>query len=87
MAWQLQEAKNKFSEVVQRATSEGPQEVTVRGKRTVVVVSAEEYDKLAGTGEPKQSFVEFLLSGPAWDDELVELINDRPKWKSRDIEF
>lgn len=85
MAWQLQEAKNKFSEVVQKATSEGPQEVTVRGKRAVVVVSAEEYDKLAG--EPKQSFVEFLLSGPAWDDELVELINDRPKWKSRDIEF
>ena len=84
MAWQLQEAKNKFSEVVQKATSEGPQEVTVRGKRAVVVVSAEEYDKLAG--EPK-SFKEFLLSGPKWDDELVELINDRKPWPSRDIEF
>lgn len=85
MAWQLQDAKNRFSEVVQRATSEGPQEVTVRGKRAVVVVSAEAYDKLAGA--PKQSFVAFLLSGPAWDDELVELINDRPKWKSRDVEL
>lgn len=85
MAWQLQEAKNKFSEVVQRATSEGPQEVTVRGKRTVVVLSAEEYDKLAG--KPR-SFIEHLLSGPAWDDELVEAINDRPKWPPRpDIEF
>lgn len=85
MAWQLQEAKNKFSEVVQKATREGPQEVTVRGKRTVVIVSVEEYDKLA---KRQPSFVEHLLSGPAWDDELVEAINDRPKWPPRpDVEF
>ena len=84
MAWQLQEAKSRFSEVVQRAASEGPQEVTVRGKRAAVVVSAEDYDRLAA---PKQSFVDALLSGPAWDDELVELINDRQPFKPRDIEF
>ena len=84
MAWQLQVAKNRLSEVVQKAMSEGPQEVTLRGKRAVVVVAAEEYDRLAG---PKESFKEFLLSGPPWDDELVELINDRRPWKSRDIEF
>ena len=84
MPWQLQEAKSRFSEVVQRAASEGPQEVTVRGKRAAVVISAEEYDRLTG---PKQSFKDFLLSGPPWDDELVELINDRKPFKARDIEF
>lgn len=84
MAWQLQDAKSRFSEVVQRAASEGPQEVTVRGKRAAVVLSAEDYDRLT---TPKQSFVDALLSGPAWDDELVELINDRKPFKPRDIEF
>lgn len=84
MAWQLQDAKNRFSEVVQRAASEGPQEVTVRGKRAVVIVAADQYDRMV---EPKQSFIDFLLSGPPWDDELVEAINDRPKWPGRDIEF
>ena len=56
--------KNRFSEVVQKATSEGPQEVSVLGKRAVVIVADEDYDKLFG---PKQSFMEFLLSGPPWD--------------------
>lgn len=84
MAWHLQDAKNKFSEVVHRATNEGPQEVTVRGKRAVVVVAAAEYDRLAGK---EKSFKDFLLSGPYWDDELVDMINDRQPWPSRDIEF
>lgn len=84
MAWQLQEAKNKFSEVVQRATRDGPQQVTVRGKPTVVVMSIEEYDRLTGKSK---SFKDFLLSGPYWDDELVEMINDRQPWPSRNIEF
>lgn len=84
MAWQLQEAKNRFSEVVQRATSEGPQVVTLRGKRAAIILSADDYDRLAGQ---EKSFKDFLLSGPMWDDETVDLINDRQPWKSRDIEF
>ncbi len=85
MSWALQDAKNRFSEVVQRTKTEGPQEVTVRGKRTAVIVSAEEYDRLAAN-EP--SFKEFLLSGPHWDDETVEMINDRQPWPSRpDVEL
>lgn len=84
MAWQLQDAKNRLSEVVQKAMREGPQEVTLRGKRAVVVLSAEEYDRLAA---PKTGFVDALLAGPAWDDELVDFINDRRPWPSRDIEF
>ena len=45
--WKLQDAKARFSEVVRRAQSEGPQRVTVHGKDAAVVVSAESYAKVA----------------------------------------
>ncbi len=41
--WQLQEAKNKFSEVVEEALSHGPQLITKRGVETVIVLSYAEY--------------------------------------------
>jgi prevent-host-death family protein len=82
--WHLQDAKNQLSKVVQRAREEGPQTITLRGKRAAVVLSAEEYDKLAGK---KPNFIEFLLSGPAWDDEFVEEVNRRDKSPGRDIQF
>lgn len=47
--WQLQEAKNRLSEVVRAAQDRGPQTITVRGKDAVVVMSAEEYEGLART--------------------------------------
>ena len=75
-------------ESIQRSRAKGcrrgPQEVTVRGRRTAIVVSAEEYDRLQGS---KPGFVDALLSGPDWDDELVRVINDRPKWAPRDVDF
>lgn len=51
MTWQLQEAKNRFSEVVQRAINDGPQTVTRHGRPTVVIVAAEDY--AAQTGREK----------------------------------
>jgi prevent-host-death family protein len=51
--WLLQEAKARFSELVRRVRSEGPQHVTVHGRDEVVVISAEEFRQLKGdlTGE------------------------------------
>jgi prevent-host-death family protein len=46
--WLLQDAKAKFSELVRRVRSEGPQHVTVHGRDEVVVVSAEEFRRLKG---------------------------------------
>ncbi|HEX4080508.1 MAG TPA: type II toxin-antitoxin system prevent-host-death family antitoxin [Rhizomicrobium sp.] len=46
--WRLQDAKARFSEVVRRAGSDGPQHVTVRGREEVVIVSEEEYRRLNG---------------------------------------
>ena len=51
--WLLQDAKARFSELVRRVRTDGPQLVTVHGRETVVVVSAEEFRRLKGdpTGE------------------------------------
>jgi len=46
--WLLQDAKARFSELVRRVRSEGPQHVTVHGREEVVVISAEEFRRLKG---------------------------------------
>jgi antitoxin Phd len=74
MEWRLAEAKNRFSEVVNRALVEGPQRV-VRRKDAVVVIAERDYEKLAGT---RPSFKEFLLGGGSGADfEGVDLARDR----------
>lgn len=82
MEWPLQDAKNQFSRVVQKARSEGPQTVTLRGERAAVVLSAADYDALRA-GRP--SLVDDLLAGPAWDDELAEAVAARATTPSRDV--
>jgi antitoxin Phd len=69
MAWTLQDAKNKFSEVVERAQAGEPQRVTKRGRPAVVVVDAAEYERLAAR-KPVPSLVEVLLNAPKGDFEL-----------------
>ena len=60
--WQLQEAKNRLSEVVRKASEEGPQIITLRGGDAVVVVAASEYCKL--TRRPKSGLVDFFRKSP-----------------------
>lgn len=81
MNWHLQDAKNHLSKLVQRARAEGPQTITLRGKPAAVVISVEEYARLV---ESKPSLAEYLLSGPAWDDEFIREINRRSDTPSRD---
>jgi prevent-host-death family protein len=59
--WKLEDAKARFSEVVRRARSEGPQRVTVRGKDAVVIISAEELERLL-PAEKRTPFLEFMES-------------------------
>lgn len=68
MVWQVQTAKQHFSELVERARREGPQVVTKHGKDAVVVVSAEEYRRLRPSGP---GLVDFIRSAP--DFELLDL--------------
>jgi antitoxin Phd len=80
VAWQLQAAKQRFSELVERARRDGPQVVTKHGKEAVVVVSAEEYRRLRGD---RPSLVEFIRSAPDFD--VLEL--DRADDRGRDVEL
>jgi len=67
--WQLQEAKSRFSEVVDVTLSEGPQMVTRRGQEAVVIVAAQEYRRITGqTG----SLVHTLLHAPRGEPLLLE---------------
>ena len=81
MRWQLQEAKNKLSRVVQEAQTHGPQTITLRGKEAAVVISAREYRRLT---EPKGSLVEFLRRAP-WAE--ADLALERSRDSGRDVEL
>lgn len=59
--WQLQEAKNRLSELVRKAREEGPQVITVHGQDAAVIVSTEHYRKLH---RRKGSLVEFFRKSP-----------------------
>ena len=75
--WALQDAKARFSEVVRKAKTEGPQRITVHGREEVVVVSVEEYRRVKGhpTGE---AWVKLMQDSP-----LVDINMDRARTRSR----
>ncbi len=80
MSWQVQEAKQRFSELLRRAAAEGPQVVTRHGEPIAVVISADEYRRLSGE---RPDFKEFLLSGP----DLGQLEIERTGDLSREVEL
>jgi prevent-host-death family protein len=61
--WRLQDAKARFSELVRLAHSEGPQHVTLHGRDAVVVVDADEFQRLKGA-QTGQSLVDALQATP-----------------------
>ncbi len=65
--WQLQEAKARLSEVVQRAEREGPQEITLRGQPAAVVVSRKDFTRMT---KRKPSLTRFLRESPLAKVEL-----------------
>jgi prevent-host-death family protein len=80
MDWRLAEAKNKFSELFNRALAEGPQRVRRRDEE-VVVMAAREYERLTGA---KPGFKDFLIgAGP--DLEGLDLSRDREPMRDVDL--
>ncbi len=67
--WLLQDAKARFSELVRRVRSEGPQHVTVHGRDEVVVLSAEEFRRLKGT-QTGAALIEAIQASPHRDLEI-----------------
>ncbi|MDO8670449.1 MAG: type II toxin-antitoxin system Phd/YefM family antitoxin [Dehalococcoidia bacterium] len=66
--WKLQDAKNRFSELVDRVLKDGAQIVTRHGERVVVVLPYDEYEKIT---KPEENLVQFLLNSPLAGSELV----------------
>jgi len=81
-AWKLEDAKARFSEVVRRARAEGPQRVTVRGKDAIVVIDADEYERLFAERARRPGLVEFLRNSS-----LGELELHREEDRGRDLPF
>ncbi len=73
--WQLQEAKNRLSEVVRKAISEGPQVITLHGADAAVVVSAKDFGRMS---RPKGKLVDFFRNSPLVGVQL-------PLTRSKDI--
>jgi prevent-host-death family protein len=67
--WQLQEAKSRFSEIVDRSLTEGPQMVTRRGVEAVVILAADEYRRLSGQ-TPR--LMDCLLNAPRGEPLVLE---------------
>jgi prevent-host-death family protein len=79
--WKIKDARANFSELVDRALSDGPQVVTRNGKKAVVVISAAEWER---RNRRRGDLVEFFASSPLREEGLkIERLTDYP----RDIEL
>ncbi len=76
--WQVQEAKTRFSELIEKACGEGPQTITRHGSARAVLLSVEDYQALVAY---KPDFKAYLLGGPKVEDFAIERDPD----KGRDI--
>lgn len=79
--WQIQEAKQRFSELVKSARVDGPQEITFRGEGCAWIISSEDYERLT---KPKSGLIEFFQNSPCRE---VNLKIKRNKDLPRDIEL
>lgn len=78
--WQVQDAKSRLSEVIERACTEGPQTITRHGRERAILISIEDYRALAAH---KPDFKAYLLGGPKVDDFAI----DRDRDTGRAIEL
>lgn len=75
--WTVAEAKAKFSEVLQKAETEGPQKITRRGEEAVVVVSKKEWERKT---KRKGTLLEFFKNSPLWESGIkIERLKDAPR--------
>lgn len=73
MSWQVQEAKQRFSEVLRAVQNDGPQTITRHGEDVAVVIDIAEYHRLTG---PRNDLKEVLLGPPYVDDETTAVLDE-----------
>ena len=76
--WQLQEAKQRLSEVIRAAETRGPQFVTRHGKEVVVIVDIDSFHKTQNP-KPKRDLKELLLGPPYFELPEIDRSQDLPR--------
>jgi prevent-host-death family protein len=89
MEWQVQQAKQRFSEVLRAAETDGPQIVTRHGEEIAVVMNINRYRELTGTGD---SFLDAIMGlagdyGDEFAEVMDEVVRERKNRRSREIDF
>jgi prevent-host-death family protein len=82
MHWQVQEAKQKFSEVLRAVANSGPQIITRHGEEIAVIMDTTEYHRLA---EPRKDLTDILLGPPYLDDDAVDVLDEIEAERKRDL--
>jgi prevent-host-death family protein len=70
MLWQVQEAKQRFSELLRAVQSDGPQIVTRHGEEIAVVIDIDDFHRLQGDAADVK---DLLLGGPKFGDEVADV--------------
>lgn len=79
--WTVASAKARFSELIEKASHEGPQTITRNGKPTAVIISQEEWERKTSR---KGTLAEFLMNSPLRGSDIDLIREDQPL---RDIEL
>ena len=82
MAWQVQEAKQRFSEVLRAVHRDGPQKITRHGEVVAVVLDIAEYRRLVA---PRRNLVELLLGPPYFDDDVLSVMDEVEAERKQDF--
>jgi len=80
--WQLQEAKQRFSEVIRAVEREGPQIISRHGEEVAVIIDIAEYHRLTA---PPVDLTEVLLGGPKLDDENIAILDEIEAERKQDF--
>ena len=80
--WQIQDAKQRFSEMIRAVTSKGPQVITRHGEDVAVVVEISEYRRLT---RPAVDLAGILLGGPKLDDGMTDVFAEVEAERKADL--
>lgn len=80
--WQIQDAKQRFSEMIRAVTNEGPQVITRHGEDVAVVVDIDEYRRLT---RPAVDLAGILLGGPKFDDGTADVFAEVEAERKADL--
>jgi prevent-host-death family protein len=81
--WQIQEAKQRFSEMIRAVTSQGPQVITRHGEDIAVVIDVREFHRLTRAAV---NLTDILLGGPKVDDSIVDVFAEIEAERKTDLE-